>query len=523
MTASMKKLLVVLVAAAAVSAWPQNSPPRFTVQFGPSRISWNPHYAYTTTEAQIFTALYEGLVIFHPATLRPVPGAAESWIISDEGREIRFRLRKDLVWSNGDRLNADDFLESWLHVLSPEVSAEYASLLDDITGAREYRMGEGPAEAVGIEAPDPRTLVVRLNQASPQFLSILCHYTFSPVHRDFRRIADWSALRSVPVNGPFIIRARNEDEILMDKNPLYWDADSVAMDGLRLLFLDDRNEVMKRFNRFDIDWAVSGFDASKIDDSEALNVAPLFSTTYYYFSNARSPWNDHRVRRALALLLPWDEIRDGRFIPAATLVPSIPNYPAAINGFPPKEEERVNRSRALLVEAGYPRGEGLPPITIWVPGEDRVARIMSESWSAALGLEVNIEEISFPDYYDSVKRGGYDIATLTWTGDYADPHTFLGMWESNSSFNEAGFSDPAFDEALREAAALPHLERFAKLKEAEDLLLQSGQVLPIEHYPAINLIDRRFVEGWFPNVLDIHPFKDIVPRLGYRIPGVVMR
>ena len=523
MTALIKKLMSVLIAAAAAaSAWPQSPLERFTVQFSPARISWNPHYAYTTTEAQIFTALYEGLVIFHPATLRPVPGAAEQWIISDEGKEITFQLRDNLVWSNGDRLTSDDFRESWLRVLSPEVDAEYASLLDDITGARAYRMGEGPAEAVGIEAPDPHTLAVRLNQASPQFLSILCHYTFAPVHRDFRSLDDWTALRSVPVNGPFIIRARSQDEILMDKNPLYWDADSVAMDGLRLLFLDDRDQVMERFNRFDIDWAVSGIDVAKLDYSEALNVAPLFSTTYYYFSNARSPWNDRRVRRALSLLLPWDQIRSDRFIPATTLVPSIPNYPAASSGFPP-EEERVKRAEALLTEAGYPKGRGLPPMTIRVPREDSTAQIMSESWSSQLGLTVNIEEVAFPEYYASVKKGGYDIATLTWTGDYADPHTFLGMWESNSSFNEAGFSDPAFDAALREASVLPHRERFAKLKEAEELLLRSSQVLPIEHYPAVNLIDRRFVEGWFPNALDIHPFKDIVPRLGYKIPGVVMR
>ncbi len=170
---------------------------RFTVQFNPGRISWNPHFAYTTTEAQIFTALYEGLAVFHPATLRPVPGAAESWEVSEDGMTITFQIRKDAKWSNGEDLTADDFRESWLAILAPEIEAEYASLLDDIEGAREYRTGVVSAEDVGITTDGQKKLIVRLKTPSPQFLSIVCHYSFAPVHRDFRQLSDWSAVRSV--------------------------------------------------------------------------------------------------------------------------------------------------------------------------------------------------------------------------------------------------------------------------------------------------------------------------------------
>lgn len=500
----------------------QNSNYRFTVQFSPSRISWNPHYAYTTTEAQIFTALYEGLVTIHPATLRPIPGAAESWEISEDNLRITFTLRDGITWSNGDRLSSGDFRESWLAILSPEIHAEYASLLDDIVGARDYRAGDASAESVGIETPDERTLIVRLVRPSPQFLSILCHYSFAPVHKDFRKIPDWSANRSVPVNGPYNIRARNSDEILLDRNPLYWDTDSVAIDGLKILFSDESDEIMDRFNRFEIDWIVSGMDTSQLAIAEALNIAPLFSTTYYYFSNVNPVWADPGVRRAMALLVPWEEIRSNRLIPGTSLVPPIPNYPAADAGFPP-EEDRLEIAMSLLEEAGYHQGRGLPVPVIRVPADDPVAAAMKTAWDKHLGMDVKIEVVEFPDYYDSVKRGGYDVATLTWTGDYADPHTFLGMWDSRSSFNEASFSNREFDNLLQEAATLPFLERFVKLREAEDLLLQSCQVIPIEHFPAVNIIDRRFVEGWFPNALDIHPFKDLVPKMGFDIPGVVKR
>jgi len=492
---------------------------QFTVMFRPYVIEWNPHHAFTVTEAQIFTAIYEGLVSFHPVTLRPVPGAAESWEFSEDKSRVTFKLRENALWSNGERLSASDFRDSWLTILSPETGAEYASLLDDIVGAEGYRSGLGLREDVGIEAPDAITLVVNLKQPSPQFLSILCHYSFAPIHRDFRKLHDWSAIRSVPVNGPFIIRARNEDEILFDKNPYYWDAESLKIDRLRVVFSDDTEQVMEDFNRSEIDWVTSEIDSRLLAIPEALNIAPQFSTTYYYFSSNSKAWTDARVRRALTLLLPLDELREERLIPGVSLVPPIPNYPAAEANFPPPEE-RIAEARKLLKEAGFPGGKGLPDPLIRVPPDDPVAEAMKETWSRTLGLDVVIEEIAFSDYYDSIKDGGYDLATLTWVGDYADPQTFLGMWDSQSSFNESGFSDPEYDALLSEAASLPFLQRFEKLREAESLLLSSCQVIPIEHYPAVNLIDRRFVEGWFPNALNIHPFKYLSLQLGFDIPGV---
>ena len=239
----------------------------------------------------------------------PFPGAAESWDISEDGTVITFHLRDGLFWSNGERLTSMDFRDSWLTLLSPKTGAEYASMLDDVAGAREYRTGSGSSEDVGLETPDAKTLIVTLKQPTPQFLSILCHYSFTPVHRDFRNEPDWSALKSVPVNGPYIIRARNENEILLDKNPKYWDADSLTIKALRILFLNDPAEVMRRFNRFEIDWIVSGMDTSLLSGPESLIIAPLFSTTYYYFSNNGTAWADGNIRRALCLLLPWDEIR----------------------------------------------------------------------------------------------------------------------------------------------------------------------------------------------------------------------
>ncbi|MCK5736948.1 MAG: peptide ABC transporter substrate-binding protein, partial [Spirochaetaceae bacterium] len=444
------------------------------------------------------------------ATLRPVPGAAESWEFSEDNTRITFKLREGITWSNGEHLSAQNFRDSWLMLLSPEKDAGYASLLDDIAGAREYRTGSGTMEDVGIQAVDERTLTVLLKHPSPQFLSVLCHYSFAPVYKDFRSVSDWSAHRSIPVNGPYTIRARSSHEILLDKNPLYWDAESVNIEGLRLLFSSDSEVIMDRFNRFEIDWIISGMDTAQLAIPEALSIEPLFSTTYYYFSNNSQVWSDPKIRRAMALLVPWDQIRSKRLIPGTSLVPPIPNYPMADAGFPP-DDERMAEAMALLEDAGYPEGRGLPNPVIRVPSDDVVADAMKSAWDEVFGMNVEIQIVEFPDYYDSVKAGGYDIATLTWTGDYADPHTFLGMWDSGSSFNDAGYSNAEYDKLLHDSAKLQFIQRFAKLREAEELLLRSCEVIPIEHFPAVNIIDRRFVEGWYPNALDIHPFKNLIP------------
>ncbi len=516
----MKRLISIILVILGISDAMWGDDTRFVVQFGSADISWNPQHAYTTTEAQVFTALYEGLTIFHPASLDPLPGAAEGWELSDDGLSITFTLRDGLRWSHGEAITSTDFKESWIHLLSPDTGTEYASLIDDIVGAHEYRMGEGNRDEIGIETPNKRTLIVHLKQPSPQFLAILCHYSFVPVHRNYRGITDWSDITSVPVNGPYIIKHRNREETLLEKNSYYWDADNIAVNELLLLFSDEVDENMARFNRLEIDWVVSGIRISELGNPEALITSPLFSTTYFYFSNVQDVWADDRVRRALTLLLPWDEIRKNQLIPATSLVPPIPDYPLADASFPPAEECRDEAMR-LLTDVGYPEGRGLPTLRFKIPIKDDVVDIMAKTWFEELGLQVNIEIVPFPHYYSSVKQGGYDIATLTWTGDYADPHTFLGMWTSSSSFNEAGYSNADFDLLLHEAAQLPRLERLKKMSQAETILLQSGEVLPIEHFPAVNIIDRRFIDGWFTNVLDIHPFKNLSPVRGFHIPGVV--
>jgi peptide/nickel transport system substrate-binding protein/oligopeptide transport system substrate-binding protein len=173
----------------------------------------------------------------------------------------------------------------------------------------------------------------------------------------------------------------------------------------------------------------------------------------------------------------------------------------------------------LLHKAGYTKGRGINPLIIRIPeGEDMisVASTLKEQWEKYLDVDVEIETLGYADYFDSLKAPGYSIGTTTWIGDYADPLTFLQMWTAGSNLNDSGYDNPVYDSLLDEAVKSPPKERYALMAEAEQMLLDGAVVLPLENYPAFNAVNLERLEGWFPNVLDIHPFKYlrlVSPRL----------
>jgi peptide/nickel transport system substrate-binding protein/oligopeptide transport system substrate-binding protein len=245
-----------------------------------------------------------------------------------------------------------------------------------------------------------------------------------------------------------------------------------------------------------------------VEYRETIVINPMFATTYFFFAVQEEPWNDPRVRRALALLLPWDEIRDPEvlFTPAVSLVPPIPGY----RGVEGLTEQNREEALLLLDEAGYPGGVGLPEMTFRVPVGMETARVflsMRDTWEEELGLSIEAEVVPYPAYFSALSEPGYTLGTISWIGDFADPLTFLQMWTSDSNLNDSGYSNPEYDELIDEAIGIAPPARFDRLKEAEEMILQSGLVLPISHSPAINLVDLSFIDGWYPNPLDIHPFK----------------
>jgi peptide/nickel transport system substrate-binding protein/oligopeptide transport system substrate-binding protein len=512
--------LLTLVTALSAQEKEREEPSEFVLVYSPKNLVLDPRHIYTTMESELSTGIYEGLLSYHPFSLEPIPAVASQWKISPDRTIYTFTLRENARFSNGDPVQAQDFLDSWLRVLEPGAGAEYSFLLDIIKGARDYRLGRD-VEDLGIRVLSPTQLEVELERPASHFLKILCHMTFAPVHSSYRDRNGWDRDSTLIGNGPYYIHERKDNELVLKKNQLYWDASRVELESLRIRFMDDPAAISRGFNNGKIHWS-NNWDTELLLDRTKIVFNPLFATSYFFFVCTDEPWGDERVRRALALLVPWEQIRneDEVLLPTSNLIPGIPRYPQ-VEGI-----ERSNREEALelLAQAGYPGGRGLPEVVFKLPGDSesrRIAELMAGTWKEDLDLEIVFRSFPFEVYLEEVKKTDFTIGSATWIGDYADPLTFLQMWTTDSNLNDARFSDENFDSLIERSFGEEAQQRYETLGESEGLLLQKAVVLPVSHTPAFNLIDLDRVEGWFPNVLNIHPLKYLRFRALRLPPGVV--
>ena len=492
-----------------------------TVVFSKGEVELDFRKSFLASEAQLFTAIYEGLFSYHPFTLEPVPAAAEKWELSEDKKQWTFTIRQSARFWNGDPVRAEDFRTAWLSLLEPDRESPYSSLFDIIEGAREYRNGvESDPEKVGILATGQKTLVVKLNSPASFFPAMLCHHSFSPVHPSMLEKEDWSL--SPPVsNGPFRITSIDEDSIVLVKSDRYWDNKQVSLNKITVKYTETGEEASNLWNSGEARWISGDVSIEALTDRSGIQVNAMFATHYYFIRSAEKPWNDHRIRRAMALVLPWEEIRQGHYLPAKTLIFPISGYPEVEGLSDPDYDE----AEKLMTEAGYPGGEGTPELVIRLtpsPEAARIGGLMAAAWKENLGLTVRVEVIPYNRYFQSMKDSGYSVGSSTWIGDFADPYTFLQMWRRDSNLNDARLDDDDYETLMEKSMMEEGEARLAILADAEKLLLERGSVLPISYSPALNIVDTNELDGWYPNALDIHPFKYLSFKTFRPLPGVAM-
>jgi len=520
-------LLASLPGALGAQAAPKPEARDLVVLFNELDVQYDPHHSIYASEAQIFTAIYEGLFSYEPASLEPVKAACSSWTKSKDSLTYSFTIRSDAVWSDGSPLRAADFRNAWLRALAPAEKADYASFFDVIAGAKDYRLGKTKdASKVGVAVKGERVLEVRLAAPASYFTRLLCHHAFSPIHPSMLAAHDWKQRATFPVNGPFMIGTKGSAEIHLVKNPTYWDAASVKLPGIRILLSDDDNEATRLYDNGEADWLAGPMNLDNLLSRDAISAVPMFATQYWFFDCSTAPFDSSKLRRALALLLPWDQIRskDSYLSPAETLVLPLDGYEEA-KGITARDEAEATR---LLEESGHAGGKGVPTITIAIPaGSDdavRVTKIMKENWEQA-GFNVEIRAVPSGRYSETVRRSpgrqAITLALSTWIGDFADPLAFLQMWESDSNLNDAAYRDPEYDRLLADSSLIEGRPRLSALAKAETRLLQDGVCLPLYHSIALNVVDPQSVPGWTENALDIHPFKYLSIGESRIRPGVV--
>jgi len=493
---------------------------------GPSLADLDPHLATGTTDFNVLSSLFEGLVGQHPADLSPVPGVATHWEVSSDGLTYKFYLRAKARWSNGDPLTAQDFVDSWRRVLTPSLAADYANLLYVLSGAEAFHKGAAENfDAVGVKALNDHTLRVDLEYPAPYFLSLLQHWMWYPVHlpsisavgSPFSRITPWARPGIMVSNGPFVLESwRNQERIVVTKNPLYWDADTVRLNGIHFHPFEgvDTEERAFRSGQIHLTDAlpIAKIDAYRRDSPELLRIDPYLGT-YFFRLNTRLPFlADRRVRAALSLSLDRELIvsrvlRDSQ-IPAATLTPWGTAGYVPPTGLP----FDLPRARALLADAGFPDGEGAPPIELLFNTSENhrlVAEALQAMWRENLGIEIILYNMENKTVLESRRVGAFEMLRSVWIADYIDPVSFLDVFRSDSGNNYTGWGNADFDRLLFEAdRTADPAARFKLLQDAESLLLQDAPIIPLYTFTHVFAIDPA-VQGWHPTLLDHHPYKAV--------------
>jgi len=499
-----------------------------TITFSSHDMELDFRKSYFASEAQVFTALYEGLFSYHPVTLEPVPAMAERWELSANKMQWTFTIRRNARYWNGDPVRAEDFRAAWLSLIEPGRESPYSSFFDVIEGARDYRNGiEKDPDKVGIIAESSNTLVVKLSSPAAFFPAMLCHHSFSPIHSSMLEKTEWSPSKTQrnwtpPVsNGPFRIISMDAQSIVLEKNNQYWDREKVALNKIFIKFTETADEAAYLWNSGEARWISGDVNIESLTDRSGIQINVMFATHYYFVRCEEKPYNDARIRRAMALVLPWEELRSNYYLPAETLIFPITGYPR-VQGI---TETNYEEAKKLMSEAGYQNGSGIPELVIRLtPSRDasRVGVLMAGAWKEQLGINVRVEVIPFDKYFQSMKESGYHVGSSTWIGDFADPYAFLQMWRRDSNLNDSRLEDSDYEALIERSMVEEGGTRLATLSLAEKLLLDRGVVLPMFYSPAVNIVNTGELDGWFPNALDIHPFKYLAFKTYRPLPGVVM-
>ena len=479
----------------------------------------DPHRAEGVPASNVLRDLYEGLVS-EAANGDYIPGAAESWTISEDGKTYRFKIRDQAVWSNGDRVVAEDFVFSLRRSVDPKTLSNYSSMLYPIKNARDVVLGKAPTNKLGVTAENEKTLLIELEEPTPYFISLLTHSTTYPVHP--ASVKEFGSLFTRPENmisnGAFTLKDwRIQDYILLKRNERYWDNPSTTLNEVYYYPLDNPDASLRRYRANELDFTDTTPSEQlpwiKKNLKDELKITPYFGSYYYGFNNSKPPFKDNpELRMALSLAVNRSIITDivlgAGQIPAFTFVPPVKEY----QGGQPEwakltQKEREELAKELYTEAGYSTTNPLSIEIIYNTSENhkRVALAVTSMWKKTLGVETKLRNQEWKVFLETrrlqdeteVFRGG-------WIGDYDDPYTFSELLHSENEMNHSGYASEEYDALLKAASLKPAgKERLNDLLQAEQIMLKDMPVIPLYFYVSQHLI-KPWVAGLEGNVMDHH-------------------
>ncbi|SPN73354.1 Stage 0 sporulation protein KA,oligopeptide ABC transporter substrate-binding protein OppA,ABC-type oligopeptide transport system, periplasmic component,nickel ABC transporter, nickel/metallophore periplasmic binding protein,Bacterial extracellular solute-binding proteins, family 5 Middle [Chlamydia serpentis] len=479
----------------------------------------DPRNTYLSRDASLAKALYEGLTrITHKGVELAL---AESYTLSEDNTVYTFKLRPSL-WSDGTPLTAYDFQESWRQMQFKEFSCSRPILLSVIKNSSAIVSGERTMEALGIHARDDLTLEILLEHPCPHFLELLAHPAFSPVHKSLRDYNITKYRDKYISNGPFILKKyEHQNYLSLEKNPLYYDHQSVHLDSITLKIIPDPSTAIKLFKNKSIDWIGSPWSSAISNEvqqalpKEKVHFYPVSSTTLLIYNLEKPPTQNKALRKAIAYAI--DRTAILRLVSpceaAFTLVP--PNLSQLNIQENISMEERHNKARAYFKEAKQTiSDEELSQLNILYPIESfnfciaiqEIQRQLKE----VLGLKIKIQGIEYHCFLKKRRQGDFFMASAGWIAEYLSPMSFLRILGNPRDLTK--WKNHDYEQTLANlnyaVTYQDHLKSKDYLKSAETMIEEETPIIPLYHSKYVYAINPK-IQNTFGSLLGHMDLKNV--------------
>jgi peptide/nickel transport system substrate-binding protein/oligopeptide transport system substrate-binding protein len=467
----------------------------------------DPQLVSDLASTRIAADLFEGVTRFD-ATGEAEAGLAQSWQVSPDGTTWTFALRPGLVFSDGAAIDAAVFGKAFARIKDEKSGSPHGALFGVIAA---------------VDAPDSQTVIVRLNNPFPQLPALLAHPAMAalPFHRIEAAGEKWAAERPLVTSGAYqLTEWRLSQKLVLDANP-HWHGGRPKSPYIVWKPMDNLNSAMRLILAGGADtgseYTPTRHHWLRAKHPDIVRNAPFLGTYYFAFNTRKPPFDDVRVRRALAMAVDrqWiaEKMIDAGNRPAWGLLP-----PGLDGGqsFQPEwaqlsKKARIKMARKLLAEAGYAPNRPLRiEIRFNSSTEHRRAAVAMATMWRELGVEAKLLNSEASLHFDSLKRADFELARSGWIADLPAPENFLAVHRSDAGAqNYSGYANPAYDAALDRAMAEPDPKRRAGLmRVAEAILIDDMPILPLYFYASRSLV-RPEISGWRDNPGNVHPSRTL--------------
>lgn len=429
-----------------------------------------------------------------------IPAIALSDEVTNDGLTYTFKLRKDAKWSNGDTVTANDFVYSWRRLVDPETASEYNFIMDvaGVKNAGKIAAGEISKEELGVEAIDEHTLKVTLERPTPYFKSLTTFAPFYPLNEKFvTEKGDKYALEpeNLLSNGPFKMVEWNKGYgYKLDKNPDYYDAKNVKIDGLEFRIIKDNQTAALKFETNELDVVkLSSELVDKYKSQPSFNQLSGGFLWYMSFNQDKEIFKNVNVRKAFSYAINKEHIankilNDGS-VAANFLIPIGLSTGPDGKDFRETTGTYSKYDKELALEywnkAKTELGKDNIEVEILFDDSESVKK-MSEFIQADLetnlpGLTVELKAQPKKNRLELMREGSFEVGITRWGPDYADPLTYLEIFVSDSSQNTTNYANQEYDQYVKDASrgklAGDPEGRWEAMKQAEKILLENDAAI----------------------------------------------